>query len=495
MNDKECEGKSSNQKAGAQIGKRALIQSVVILLLLMVVAGVLTRVIPPGSYTRTTVGERVLIDPDSFRSVERPDYPIWRWFTAPVEVLWGPDAVVVITIILFILAVGASFAVLDKSGILRAAIARVVRVFGARKYLLLLVVSFFFMLLGAMLGLFEEVIPLVPIMIALAYFLGWDSLTGLGMSILATNLGFSAAIANPFTIGVAQQIAGLPLFSGAWLRIPVFFVVYALLAVFLLRYARAIERNPQASPVYREDQTVRARFSLQQSELEALASGSPGLGRALAWFGGCLLLILLVLVSGPFLPAISDFALPIVGLLFLVAGIGAGWLAGSGGRTVLQALGEGVSGIAPGIVLILMAAAVKHIIAQGGVMDTILHAAAQTISRATPLGAAMLVYVAALVVELFIGSASAKALLMMPIMLPLADLVGLTRQVAVTAYCFGDGFSNTIYPTNPVLLIALGLTVVSYPKWIRWSLPLWLMVLVVTVATLAVAVAIHFGPF
>ena len=148
------------------------------------------------------------------RSCPSPDYPIWRWFTAPIEVLWGPDNLVVITIIVFILLVSGAFAVLDKSGILQNALAGIVKRFGKRKYLLLLVISFFFMLLGAFLGLFEEIVPLVPLMIALSYSLGWDALVGLGMSILATNMGFSAAITNPFTIGVAQKLAGLPLFSG-----------------------------------------------------------------------------------------------------------------------------------------------------------------------------------------------------------------------------------------------------------------------------------------
>ena len=104
-------------------------------------------------------------------------------------------------------------------------------------------------------------------------------------------------------------------------------------------------------------------------------------------------------------------------------------------------------------------------------------------------------YVLALVIEFFVASGSAKAFLLMPILLPIADLVGVTRQVAVTAYCFGDGFSNMAYPTNPVLLISLGLTVVSYPKWLRWSLKLWLWVLLITVAFLGLAVAVGYGPF
>jgi uncharacterized ion transporter superfamily protein YfcC len=481
------------QKAGAQISTKAFVQSLAILFVLMMAAGVLTRVVPAGHYTRTVQEGREIIDPQSFQLVARPHYPLWRWFTAPVEVLGGPDGLTIVTIILFLLMVGSSFAVLDKSGILSATIARVVQAFGQRKYVLLLVVSFLFMLVGAFFGIFEEVVPLVPVMIALSYFLGWDSLVGLGMSILATNVGFSAAITNPFSIGVAQKIAGLPLFSGAWLRILIFLAMYGVFAVFLVRYARSVERNPQASPVFEEDRAGRAKY--QALKLDSLAGKSPRLGRALGWFLAFILLILLVLVASPFLPAISQFSLPLVGLLFLVGGVGAGLVAGVGGRTVLKAVREGISGIAPGIPLILMAASVKHIAAQGGIMDTILHSTSQSFSQASPFVATLIVYGLTLGIEFFIGSASAKAFLMMPIILPLADLVGVTRQVAVLAYCFGDGFSNLAYPTNPVLLICLGLTVVSYPKWLKWSLKLWFWVILITVAFLALGVAIRFGPF
>jgi uncharacterized ion transporter superfamily protein YfcC len=129
------------------------------------------------------------------------------------------------------------------------------------------------------------------------------------------------------------------------------------------------------------------------------------------------------------------------------------------------------------------------------VTDTVLHAAAQRFTHLGAFPAALVVYALALGIEFFIASGSAKAFLMMPIVLPLADLIGVTRQTAVLAYIFGDGFSNLAYPTNPVLLISLGLTVVSYPKWIRWTAKLWLWVILVTVAFLGIAVAIHLGPF
>jgi len=149
----------------------------------------------------------------------------------------------------------------------------------------------------------------------------------------------------------------------------------------------------------------------------------------------------------------------------------------------------------PGIVLVLMAYSVKHIIATGMIMDTILYNAADLISRSQPMSAAFLVYAVTLAINFFIGSATAKAFLMMPILIPLADLVGITRQTAVLAFDFGDGFSNMIFPTNALLLIALSFTVVSYAKWMRWTWKLQLAILLITSVFLAVAVKIKFGPF
>jgi uncharacterized ion transporter superfamily protein YfcC len=480
------------QKAGAQISQRAFIQSLVILFALMMIAGILTLVLPAGQYARLEVDGRETIDPHSFQFVERPDYPIWRWFVAPLEVLGSESGLTVIVIIVVLFFAGGAFAVLDKTGTLRAFIGRVVRRFRERKYLLLWMVSLAFMFLGATLGTFEEVVLLVPVMIALSYSLGWDALVGLGMSILATNLGFSAAISNPYTLGVAQGLAELPLFSGAWLRILVFIVIYLIFGWFISAYARRIDRDPAASLVHEEDKAERQKYtSIDASFIEE----DPKQNRAMNFFGLFLLFIFAVMLMGPFVPAISDYALPLVGILFLVGGLGAGFLSGAGGKKVWQGLIEGWGGLAPSVPLILMAASIRYIIDSGGVTDTLLHAAAEPFRQLGGFPAALVVYALALGIEFFIASGSAKAFLMMPILLPLAELVGVTRQTTVLAYIFGDGFSNLAYPTNPVLLISLGLTVVSYPKWIRWTAKLWLGIVLVTVAFLGIAVAIHYGPF
>lgn len=493
MKLKTEEPNMADTKSGAQISKKAFLQAVLIIFALMMAAGVLTRVIPAGSYARVTLDGREVIDPGSFQPTARPDFPIWRWFTAPVEVLFTPDGLTkVIPIILFILLVGTAFGVMDRSGILQAVISRIVKTFGGRKYVLLLIVTFFFMALGTFFGIFEEVIPLVPLMIGLVYYLGWDSLTGLGMSVLATNVGFSTAVFNPFTIGIAHQLSGLPLYSGAGPRVVLFGVVYAILAVFITRYARKIDRNPQASAVYAEDQAAKARFG--NFALDNSLEENSKMRRAAVFLGIFFALILLVLVALPLLPFLRDIALPLTGILFVIGGIGAGLMSGAG-KGAWKAAWQGFLGIAPAIPLLMMAASVKHIIASGGILDTILHWASTVFTGTSPFASALMIYGLTLVLELFITSGSAKAFLLIPILMPLADLVGVNRQIAVSAYTFGDGFSNMAYPTNAALLITLSLTVISFPKWFKWVLGLWVWVILATVIFLGLAVAFNYGPF
>jgi uncharacterized ion transporter superfamily protein YfcC len=477
-------------KSGAQISTKAFLQAVAIIFFLMMVAGILTRVVPAGRYARVEVDGRQVIDATSFTFTERPNYPVWRWFTAPFEVLGAEGNITVIAIILFILLVGVAFAVMDKSGILKSVISRIIKAFGGRKYAMMLVITFFFMALGAFFGIFEEVIPLVPIIIALAFSLGWDSLIGLGMSILATNVGFSMAVFNPFTIGVSQKLAGLPMFSGALPRLVLFIVGYAILALFLRAYAKKIDKHPEASPVFQEDQKERLRLG----SFEIDKSDDPRMRTAIIFLAIFFALILVELVASPFVTFLSDYALPLTGLLFVIGGIGAGLIAGVG-KSVWKAAWDGFLGIAPAVPLLMMAASVRYIVQMGGILDTILHWASTLTTGFTPFTAALAIYGLTLVMELFITSGSAKALLLIPILIPLADLVHVNRQIAVSAYCFGDGFSNLVYPTNAALLITLSLTVVPYHKWVRWLLKLWFWIFLATVAFLGVAVLIHYGPF
>jgi uncharacterized ion transporter superfamily protein YfcC len=298
------------------------------------------------------------------------------------------------------------------------------------------------------------------------------------------------AVFNPFTIGVSQKLASLPMFSGALPRIFLFVIGYIILAVFLRAYARKIDKHPEISPVFQEDQKERIRLG----SFEVDKSDDPRMRSALIFLAVFFLLILVVLVASPFITFLSDYALPITGLLFVIGGIGAGLMTGLG-KKVWKAAWDGFLGIAPAVPLLMMAASVRYIVQMGGILDTILHSASSFTTNLSPFMAALAIYGLTLVMELFITSGSAKALLLIPILMPLADIVGVNRQIAVSAYCFGDGFSNLVYPTNAALLITLSLTVVPYHKWVRWLLKLWLWIFLATVVFLAIAVAINYGPF
>lgn len=511
----------SDKASSLRIGKAAFILAFCILTGLMVVSGILTRTVPAGSFERELVDGREFVIPGSYQETPTQEPPpIWRWFTAPVEVLFAPGSIVAITIIVFLIFVGGSFTILEQAGVLEAVLNRLVAGFYERRYLLMAIIIFFFMAVASVLGIYEAMVPLIVFIVPLALKLGWDSLTGLGMSLLPLAFGFSAAISNPFTIGVAQRIAELPLFSGAWLRIPFFGITYAVVVLFVIRYARKIERAPDTSRVYHLDEERRrllgeeavavapdvapgrasnAALDLAADAAPAAAASdarmAPELKKAAAWFAANILLAFVFIFVTARNPVLSDLAFPLMSLLFFIGGLGAGRLSGRPWRQVWRSFGGGALGMAPAILLILMSLSVRHIVELGGITDTILNSAAILIAGSSTFGAAFFVYLVTLGMNVFIGSASAKAFLMMPILSPLADLVGITRQTAVLAFGFGDGFSNMLFPSNALLLIGLGFTVVSYPRWFRWTIGLQAVMFAISMAFLWIAVQVEFGPF
>jgi uncharacterized ion transporter superfamily protein YfcC len=489
---------SLGNESSIKIGKKAFLLSAGIILILMIASGALCLILPAGAYDRVAEEGRTLVVNGSYRELPRPDYPAWRWFTAPIEVLFGPDNLTPIVLLFFITAVGGSIAVLEQAGVMEGLVNFLVARFSKKKYVLIALLIFFFMALSSFVGIYEGMVPMIIFIIPIALSLGWDSLTGLGMSLLPLAFGFAAAVTNPFTIAVAQKIADLPLFSGSLLRIVFFLTVYGLLTFFVIRHAKKVEADPAKSLCFKEDEALRQTMRNRNRSREQGGGGEKITGRqwkALVWFVSCIALAMLLVISTARIPGLSNLAFPVMTLLFLAGGIGGGRFAGFGGRTIARSFGKGALNILPGIVLVLMAYSVKHIITTGLIMDTILYGAAELIRQSPPLAAAFLIYAVTLVMNFFIGSASAKAFLMMPLLTPLADLVGITRQTAVLAFDFGDGFSNMIFPTNALLLIALSFSVVGYTKWMAWTWKLQIAILFITSAFLAFAVRIGFGPF
>ncbi len=478
-----------NQNTGIQIQKKSFFSSFGILLGLMLAAGVLGNILPSGLYDRVLVDGKESIVDGTFRFIDAVKLPFYRWLSAPIEVLWSVDAATVILILLFVLLIGASFSVLQKSGILNAMLEGVIRRYSGDKYRLLAIICLCFMLFGSLFGLFEELVALVPMALVLSYGLGWDALVGLGMSTLAAGFGFAAAIFNPFTVGIAQKLAGLPAFSGVLYRVLIFIVIYLCLIVFLIRYAKKIERNPQLSLIRSSK-----RETLEPATEAIIRIDNPRILKGAKIFLSFMLAALVFIILSFFIPGGSDYVMPAIAVLLLSGTIVAANVSKSSPSIPKDFL-RGLLDIAPAGLLILMAMSVKLIIANSQVLDTVIYYAFIQIRNLTPVTAGLALYAIVLILEVFIASGSAKAFLVLPILIPLTSLVGLTRQSAVQAYLFGDGFSNLLYPTNAVLMISLGLANIGYPTWLKWTWKLQFVVFAISILFLVGAILMKYGPF
>ncbi len=463
-----------------RIGLRSLLLAASILIILITLTGILTRVIPSGSYQWIEHDGVTDVIEGSFTYEETTQVPFWRWFTAPVEVLWGPDAVTIISIILFMCLISGAMHVMNKGNILSYIITSIVNRFSDRRMQMEAMIILIFMLFGSVLGSMEEVVVLVPILVLLARSLGWDALTGLGLSLGAIAFGFASAISNPFTVGIAQKIAGVPLFSGALYRILIFIVIYLMYTTYVVYYSKKHQNE------LNNGQTLDASLTFTDN------TKNPHMKKAVLWFVTMMLTMVVMIIVTSNIEALSDLVLVVVMLFFLLAGLGSGLISGISVKDLFRYIWQGILNVAPGAILVLMASSIKYIMAQAGIMDTILYMASQRIAGSGPISAVLMIYLLVLILNFFISSGSAKAFLIIPIISPLADLVGLTRQTAILAFIFGDGFSNIFYPTNALLLICLSITGVSYGKWFKWIWKIELIIFLVSIGFLLLAVGIGY---
>lgn len=464
----------SDNKKGLNVSVRSFIIAIVVIFVLMVATYLLTLFIPGGSYQRYVdeQGNTVIDTQGEFTTVEG-GIPFWKWLLSPFLVLGASGNSALIAVIAFLLVIGGVFNSLDKCGLIKYMLEKMVHHFGGVRYRFMAVVTLFFMALGSLVGSFEECVPLVPLVVALAVKLGWDSLTGVGMSLLAVGCGFAAGVCNPFTVGVAQQLAGIPMFSGAWLRILSFVLIYILLVLFLMLYAKKIEKPIGEGKCgnYVKD---------------------PKMDKALLCFTSILGVGIVTILCSGFIPAIQDYTMIIVAVMFLLAGIVSTLVSGMSLKKLGKTSLDGIISILPAVIMILMASSIKYTLEQAMIMDTILHGAVGMAQDMPKWAVILFIYLIVLVMNFFIPSGSAKAFMLIPLIVPMAQIFGISSQLCVVAFAFGDGFSNVIYPTNPALLISLGLADVSYGKWFKWSCKFQLINLVLTSLLLLLGLALGY---
>lgn len=484
---------------------------------------VLSWIIPAGEYSRqvTEVNgiERTVIVDNSFHSVEQTPQT-WQVFSALLNGFERQAG-----IIAFLLIIGGAFQIMNNSRAIDAGIFSFLRYTrGLEKHgfirsigvnnVVVAAVIVLFSVFGAVFGMSEETLAFVIIIVPLAISMGYDSITGLCMVYVAAHVGFSGAVLNPFTIGIAQGLSDLPLFSGFEYRLVCWFILTTLLIVIVLKYANRIKKNPEKSPMYKADAYWRDK---QEANLETVNYRTT----KSAWVVYVLVLVSLVLFS-VFYPestfrlgetSLTVYAVPffsvlfalfgwlglrksnhffiltllaftvvflIVGVMahgwylaelsavFLAMGILSGYANSEKTDDIIKQFMDGAKDMLSAALVVGLAGGIIQILQDGHIIDPILHSLASLMNETGRIVSLGGMYAIQTVINLFIPSGSAKAALTMPIMAPFSDVIGLSRQATVMAFQFGDGFTNMITPTSAVLMGALGIARIPYETWIKW---------------------------
>ncbi len=461
--------------------KRTFTFNTLVMIYAVVVAvAIATWFIPGGEYKRETRDGRTLVIPGSFTYAPSEPQGIGAIFTAPVKGFLQASSIIV-----FVFIIGGAFAVVQKTGAVAVSVQRIGYTFAHKPHLqkfFIPVTMTIFSIGGTVFGMSEEVMPFVLIFIPLAISLGYDSLVGTAIPFLGAAAGFAGATLNPFTVGIAQGIAEVPLYSGLEYRLVVWVISTASMITFVMLYAGRIRKDPARSLVadldkqrqhdFRSSGDADVRFTLPQRIV-------------LITF----VLALITLVFG--ILRYEWFITEIAGL-FLALGIVSGVLGGLKAGEITESFKDGAKDMMGVAFIIGLARALLVIANDGKVMDTLLFGLASVISNLHPILAAQVMFIAHGVINFFVHSGSGQAAMTMPIMAPLSDVVGVSRQTAVLAFQFGDGWINPILPTSGVTMGVLGLAGIPWERWFKWMLPLQIYFFIIALLLLIPPFLFHY---
>lgn len=481
---------TENKQAGLKIDKKTIIIICILLAAVMAFAGILTQVLPTGEYqTMINSDGKEAIIPGTYTEIDKK-LPIWKIILAPILVFGTETALTGGLIIVLITLVGGTFLILDKCNVLKYIMVTITQKFKNKKYVLLNLMILACMLLSSTAGILEESVTLVPIAVAISLALGWDSFVGLGMSLIAIGFGYTAATFNPFNVLTVQKLAEIEPFSGTGFRIIVFIAVYLVLAGFMTFYAKKIEKNPQKSICYETDITLRERYSLDDGV--AILEDAK-VRKATFAFLICLASVIICIIADYIFGLSGALSMGGMGILFFTGGVLAGVFSGVKGKQLLKTFGEGIKTVAPIVPIIVIILAITYILDEGNIIHTILNFVYNLIDGVSPYTAILFLFAFIVFLEFFVGSSTAKAFLIMPIILPLAEMVGVTDQSVVLTFCLSDGFTNLLYPTSGIMIIAIGLVNISYGKWLKFSWKLFALEGVLSIALMLIAVAVNYS--
>ncbi|MCB0561705.1 MAG: putative basic amino acid antiporter YfcC [Lewinellaceae bacterium] len=439
--------------------------SIVIIMSIMLAFIILTWIVPAGEFARTTVNDRQVIVAGSYHRVDPAPQGVGDFFMGPIR-----GFISAAQIIGFVFLVGGAFNILTRTGAVDAGLRDIIKLSerrpGYKKWIIPLIITLF-SLAGATFGMCEEVLVFVLITIPLSLALGYDSIVGLSISFVGAGVGFAGAFINPFTIGVAQGIAELAPASGMGYRLIVWTITTLIAILYIMRYARRVEQDKTLSPMYAIDEE-RDISHLNDDEGEGFTTRHK--------------LVLLILAAALTLLVIGvsswHWYIDEISALFIAMGIAAAIVGSLSLDGAVEAFKDGARDMITAALVIGLAKGLIVIAEDGRIIDTILNSIAAGSDGLPQAITVEIMFVFQTFLNFFVPSGSGQAALTMPIMAPLSDLLGLSRQTAVLAFQFGDGLSNMIIPTSGVTMGILAVAKVPYNVWIKWFTPLLLILIV-----------------
>ena len=466
------------------ISSDTFVRVVILLAVLLILSIVLTYVIPAGEFGRLENGETDY-SVFGYRSEdEGKGIAWWRGLLAPVLVFASSDGLSLIMLTLFLLVISAAFQVMNDVGGISAIVGSISERFRTKRRLLLAAVSFSFMCFGAFLGLFEEMLTMLPVVCLLCVVIGYDSFTGFLLSVVSCGFGFASAVTNPFTVLLASDIIGVNPVETIWFRLIIFAVMYGLLLGFIFLYAGKIEKDPSASFTLAADERLRASGAADAPE----AGSEEGTRKKRIIYTLFIAAALILIIVSSVTDALRSYTVVILLAYFLIFGPVAGIAASGKPALVFRSFGRGILGALPTVAFIALASSVKFVLEEGGVLPTVVHQINLMTADRSPFAVAAVLYLIIIVLEFFISSSTAKAFLVMGILS--VSSVGLSKNMLVLLYTFADGYTNLIFPTSPVLLISLSMIGFEYYKWVKKSLPLFAVNLLLVAAFAALGIVI-----
>ena len=437
---------------------------------------ILTWLVPSGVFdTRETDDGRTVVIPGTYHEVESNPQGLDDFFTAPIKGII--DAAETIG---FVLIVGGAFGVINSTGAIEAGIGRATRIFGKRNMLIIPICMLLFGLGGTTFGMCEETLPFYMIFIPLMMAMGYDSLTGLSIVYIGAAAGTCASTVNPFSVGLAQSLAELAPGSGIVYRGIIWIIMMAVAIAFVMLYARKVKKDPEKSVVYSLDQMNRETFKINDGEIKEFTRRD---GAVLLVFGlGMAVMVWGVLAQGWYTQEIS--------MIFMMIGVFGGIAGRLKQDEIADAFISGAKDLIYAALVIGLARGIILVAQDGKIIDTILNAAAGLLGGLPKTLFINLMLIIQNIICFFVPSSSGHAALTIPIMAPLADLVGVSRQNIITAYQFGTGITSFITPTNGVLMACLTMAKIPWAKFIKFVLPLVIVLWLIGAAALTLGLQI-----